>query len=948
MDKNANYEQATSWISTQTTEISGHPFGRNAANDKETVDTLTSRTLIVGQQKDIVDRLVQKTSDAEKKGNLEKSYKSLQAVSEKKVADARLMVGVTALEDNCNRVSRDIDTEALQLARQSQQQLQQQQQQQQEDQQQSKTDIQNMSGFIASIAQESIFGLRDNWTWITTLVKCVDIHLKNAANYHQFFHEVKETEPWLIEDMLKMSTCLDSHEMTTATDDQTKRVLEELMAVLVSLRQWECRLNRIWDTAVGLVRLSLRVDGVGQPTPASILADYKTSQISLREGEDVLLVDNTDTKMWKVRSGKDQEAVVPAVIVLIPGTDPAVIEAAVRLRLELLAAWTNAMKKIGARIIQYLLLVFKPTYSEREISSLTSVKDIDKQSLLHQLSFIEDTLQKHWADHDGFTALQERILALRFILEETGDSDQKDDKLFREMQLQITTLAQIIELYQSMFKDWEKYKVALEASRQPELMLIVDKWEQLQFVSRDFFAKFWKTKMPLGGDGVDGVDALNKMMIDGEQVEDSVKTAFTSSLSTTETSDGGTLVFDVPDIVDPSLLLQSQAGGGGAGDTTAVFTTTFSTDGLSSAGGDGSQGGKTEVTVNVDGTGGGGGGGKREIRVAQVKVVGVGTPGGDGDDGSSSYDEGSYGEGFKEIREAQFGRTVSSEQEGTDFGMATERKTAETEQLTAAEMEEKKTFTIKSVVNPEDGTEISFQQAVLMGIIRPDEGVYVDSRTAETKPIPVAMAEGLIKVMYTTTKRSKEKTSSVGIITVKTIREPVRPYTVVSVRDTRSGQDVDGPTAESAGLVDSSRGSYIDRQTGRRYMIAEAADAGLVKLEYTGPQPEPEVISKTYAVRAVVDRRQKKTITFHEAVRRGIIDRESGAYKDTQTGDKMYIGDAIMRGFLKARIIDDASGLNIDPQNRMVIDKTEKIRKRLLKPLSVISAFKSAAAAASK
>jgi len=112
--------------------------------------------------------------------------------------------------------------------------------------------------------------------------------------------------------------------------------------------------------------------------------------------------------------------------------------------------------------------------------------------------------------------------------------------------------------------------------------------------------------------------------------------------------------------------------------------------------------------------------------------------------------------------------------------------------------------------------------------------------------------------------------------------------------------------------------------------------------EYTGD--EPETVSKTYAVHAVVDRRQKKTVTFHEAVRRAIIDRESGSFRDTLTGDKMYVGDAIMRGFLKARIIEDDSGLNIDPDNKMVIEKTEQIRKRLLKPLGVISAFKMAAA----
>jgi len=59
----------------------------------------------------------------------------------------------------------------------------------------------------------------------------------------------------------------------------------------------------------------------------------------------------------------------------------------------------------------------------------------------------------------------------------------------------------------------------------------------------------------------------------------------------------------------------------------------------------------------------------------------------------------------------------------------------------------------------------------------------------------------------------------------------------------------------------------------------------------------------------------------------------------------MYVGDAIMRGFLKARLIEDDSGLDIDPQNTMLIEKTQTIRKRLLKPLGVISAFKMAAAA---
>jgi len=46
---------------------------------------------------------------------------------------------------------------------------------------------------------------------------------------------------------------------------------------------------------------------------------------------------------------------------------------------------------------------------------------VDKQTLSDYLSFIETTLHKFWADHDCFVNLQERILALRMILEEIGD-----------------------------------------------------------------------------------------------------------------------------------------------------------------------------------------------------------------------------------------------------------------------------------------------------------------------------------------------------------------------------------------------------------------------------------------------------------------------------------------------------------------------------------------------
>jgi len=52
-----------------------------------------------------------------------------------------------------------------------------------------------------------------------------------------------------------------------------------LQNITVMLRQWEARVNRIWDTAVRLRPLPLRIDGVQQPTPATVLCDYATSEV---------------------------------------------------------------------------------------------------------------------------------------------------------------------------------------------------------------------------------------------------------------------------------------------------------------------------------------------------------------------------------------------------------------------------------------------------------------------------------------------------------------------------------------------------------------------------------------------------------------------------------------------------------------------------------------------
>lgn len=166
---------------------------------------------------------------------------------------------------------------------------------------------------------------------------------------------------------------------------------------------------------------------------------------------------------------------------------------------------------------------------------------------------------------------------------------------------------------------------------------------------------------------------------------------------------------------------------------------------------------------------------------------------------------------------------------------------------------------------------------------------------------------------------------------------------MLCLQDTAHGDEVSQEEAERRRILAIDLGLYKCSRTGREYRIPEAADEGLIELEYTAPQPEPEVIRQSYAVRAAVDRKNKKIISFHDAVVRGIINKESGAFKDTSTGGSMYIGDAIMKGYLKARKIDNPKSMDINAQNQVFIDTTEKIRKKVVEPLKVIHAMRKSA-----
>ena len=286
---------------------------------------------------------------------------------------------------------------------------------------------------------------------------------------------------------------------------------------------------------------------------------------------------------------------------------------------------------------------------------------------------------------------------------------------------------------------------------------------------------------------------------------------------------------------------------------------------------------------------------------------------------------------------------------GSSSGGGSWRQSVETEQLTSSSLEEKQRFVIRAVRDPRaGGREISLQDAIAAGIIDSARGFFINPVTGEEKAIVIAMTDGDIQVENVTRTQTVGKTEALGLIT---IRDHVdrHHYTITAVVDALTGEKVDVDEARRRRILDDSEGgSYVIGTTGKKISLDEAIEAGWVTADYDDDidgqdRHASNVDTKTYAVGAVVDQVRKKKVSFAEAVEHGLIDRETGDYINNQTGERVYVVEAIQLGFLKAHVVKDPTTLDIATENKVVVDRIDKM-KTIVSGLGALSSLKMAAA----
>jgi len=808
----SNPQSCLRWIKDEEMVHRTESYGENKRSVLDALEDQQHRDKLVQDFQGTVDKVRQ-----EHKEEIQTSYESLKTVSEKKLGCLQDIAQIAGLEDLMGALSSEFAEKASSLVATE-----------------CSRSVELPTGDgcgVQAQAQSCILAVRSNWAWISKLVKCTDTHLQHSSQFHQFYHEVAEYRHWMPLHLRSAVNKVALKEDAEGTNIEAMRLLIELKELLSVFLHWAGKLEVLFSTSKTLHPVHLRAKKVQYFRPVSALCDYKTHDIQVREGEELLLIDNADTQSWQVRTLNAVESRVPSVICVIPGPDPEAVQTALKLRLEFLYVWTENVKRIGKDLILFMILILRD-WTDEEIKIIRSMRPEDKQVLRSVLTGILGKLAPCWEGFSGYEEFKSRVEILLEILEGDGSAQDRDDEFSLALVESVKTTDDVLSRYDDYWRQWDTYRILMETCKHADYMLLTDKLEQLKFLSIEELRKMWQAGLLFGdGDNESFESWLRKQ-----------KTRWDESSSMTQTS---------------SSMLQCE-----------------SVDGLGSSGSNGYE--HAEVTT-----------------------------------------------------------------------MDRQYETASTSTFTSTEQEEKKTFVITGVVDPKSGDEVSMHQAVMMGIIDSTNGTYNDARTGTSLPIPVAMSQGFIKVEFTTTKKSAEKRHDIGLITLKTHKES-RPYSVKSVVDAKTDQHLTVDDAIRKGILDQQNSVYVNPVDGVSMSLADALDSGLLIVEFDTDAEvlAPEVVTKTYAIHAVVDQRKKAKVSFSEAVKDKLLDKDTGAYYHNVNKEHIYVGDAIRKGFIKATVVQDPNSLDIDPENRMVVEKVQSIRRKLLNPMRALAAMKKAAAAA--
>ncbi|XP_068188918.1 microtubule-actin cross-linking factor 1 isoform X15 [Antennarius striatus] len=172
--------------------------------------------------------------------------------------------------------------------------------------------------------------LQTQWQWVKELCVCVEQHLKDNTAYFQFMSDARDCESYLrqLYETIKRQYTSDKNSRLSKLEDLLQDSMEE-KEQLIAYRSTVASLVSRAKTVVQLRPRSAE-SILGTTTPIRAICDYRQIEITINQGEECVLEDNSQRTKWKVISPTGNEAMVPSVCFTIPPPNQEAINTASR------------------------------------------------------------------------------------------------------------------------------------------------------------------------------------------------------------------------------------------------------------------------------------------------------------------------------------------------------------------------------------------------------------------------------------------------------------------------------------------------------------------------------------------------------------------------------------------------------------------------------------------
>ncbi|VDK65301.1 unnamed protein product [Onchocerca ochengi] len=153
--------------------------------------------------------------------------------------------------------------------------------------------------------------MQRKWDWLLALSKCLEQHLRDALNLNSFMEDANAAEEWMIKQSEMLARKYNKSEFSLEEGEQMLRELDEISelikkyhSILMTLTERSSQISPLWQ----------RGEQIQRPISVIALADYTDKDVTIREGDECILVDNSDLIRWKIRGPGGAEIFAPSVV----------------------------------------------------------------------------------------------------------------------------------------------------------------------------------------------------------------------------------------------------------------------------------------------------------------------------------------------------------------------------------------------------------------------------------------------------------------------------------------------------------------------------------------------------------------------------------------------------------------------------------------------------------